>query len=82
MEERILSDNLLDPGYLNHPFKVRGEYSVPDEPVGELAPLIWVAAIDGQTWLSILVLGILQITGYFLIYTKVKSGSDHMKFNI
>lgn len=46
-----------------------------DEPAGELGPLVRVATIDGQTRLSILVLGILQVTGYFLVYTKVKSGS-------
>lgn len=44
-----------------------------DEPAGQLVPLNGVATIDGQTWLSILVLGILQVTGYFLVCTNVKS---------
>lgn len=54
--------------------------SVLDEPAGELVPFSGVATVDGQTRLSILVLGILQVTSYFLVYAKVKSGSDHMTF--
>ena len=80
MEERKDIENLLDPRHLNHPFKVRGEDSVLDEPAGELAPLIGLAAIDGQTRFSVLVLSILQVTGYFLVYTKVQSGLDHIRF--
>lgn len=72
--------NVLDPGHLNHPFEVWGEDSVLDEPAGQLVPLIGVATVDGQTRLSILILGILQVTGYFLVCTKVKSGLDHTKF--
>lgn len=71
-------ENLLDPGYLNHPFQVWGVDSVLDEPGGELGPLVRVAAVDGQTRLSILVLSFLQVTGYFLVYTEVKSGLDHI----
>ena len=48
-----------------------------DKPTREFGPLIGVAAVDGQTRLSVLVLGILQVSGYFLVYTKVKSGSNH-----
>lgn len=57
---------LLDPGNLNHPLEVRGEDSVLDEPAGELGPLVGVAAVDGQTGLSILVFSFLQVTSYFL----------------
>lgn len=66
--------DLLDPGYLNHPFEVWGEDSVLDKPARELVPLGGVGAVDGQTRLSVLVLGILQVTGDLLVYTKVKSG--------
>jgi len=55
---------------LNHPFEVRGEDSVLDEPAGELGPLGGVAAVDGQARLSILVLGVFQVIGYFLVYPK------------
>lgn len=65
--------HILDPGYLNHPFEVWREDSVLDEPAGQLVPLTGVGTIDGQTRLSILILGILQVTGYFLVCTKVKS---------
>lgn len=64
-------ENSLDPGYLDHPFEVGGEDSVLDEPAGELVPLGRVAAVDGQTRLSILVLGVLQVTGYFLVHTEI-----------
>lgn len=64
---------------MNHPLEVGGEDSVLDKPAGELGPLVGVAAVDGQTRLGILVLGILQVAGYFLVYKKVKSGSDYMK---
>lgn len=52
-----------------------------DKPTRELVPLAGVATIDGQARLSILVLGVLQVTGYFLVYTKVKSGTDHSEFS-
>ena len=70
MEEPTEMENLLDPGHLNHPLEVGGEDSVPDEPAGELAPLVGLAAVDGETGLGELVLGILQVTGYFLVYRK------------
>lgn len=72
MGERINSENVLDPGNLNHPLEVWGVDSVLDEPAGQFGPLVGVAAVDGQTRLSVLVLGILQVTGYFLVYTKVR----------
>lgn len=49
-----------------------------DEPARELGPLIGVAAIDGQTRLSILVLGILQVTGYFLVKIKWRPHQDDL----
>lgn len=49
---------------------MRREDSVLDEPARELVPLAGVAAIDGETRLSVLVLSILQVTGYFLVHTK------------
>lgn len=68
--QQIIKD-LLDSWNLNHPFEVWGEDSVLDKPTRELVPLIGVGAIDRQTRLSILILSILQVTGYFLIYAKV-----------
>jgi len=63
-------ENILDPGNLNHPFEIWGEDSMLDEPAGQLGPLIWVATIDGQTGFGVLILGVLQVTGYFLVYMK------------
>lgn len=60
--------DLLDTGHLDHPFKVWGEDSVLDKPAGQLVPLARVAAIDRQTRLGILVLGLFKITGYFLVH--------------
>lgn len=60
--------DLLDTGHLNHPFKVWREDSVLDKPAGQLVPLVGVAAIDRQTRLGVLVLGILKVTGYFLVH--------------
>lgn len=65
--------NVLDPGHLNHPFEVRGEDSVLDKPAGQFGPLIRVATVDGETRLSVLVLGILQVTGYFLVCAMCKT---------
>lgn len=65
--------NILDPGDLNHPFEVRGEDSVLDKPAGQFGPLIRVAAVDGKAGLGVLVLGILQVTGYFLACTTCKT---------
>lgn len=65
--------NVLDPGHLDHPLKVWGEDSVLDEPAGQFGPLARVATIDGKTRLSVLVLGILQVTGYFLVWTMFKT---------
>lgn len=65
--------NILDPGNLNHPFQVRGEDSVLDKPAGQFGPLIRVATVDGETRLSVLVLGILQVTGYFLVCAMCKT---------
>lgn len=66
------SSNVQDPGHLNHPLEVRGEDSVFDEPVGQLVPLTGAGTIDGETGLSILVLGIFQVIGYFLSYAEVQ----------
>lgn len=44
---RQRSTDLLDPGYLNHPFKVGRENPVLDEPAGELGPLHGIGAVDG-----------------------------------
>lgn len=68
---RVMMEILLDPGNLNHPLEVWGEDSVLDEPPGELGPLVGVAAIDGQTGLSVLVFSVLQVTGYFLVHIFV-----------
>ena len=65
---------------MDHPLEVWGVDSVLDEPAGERGPLGGLAAVDGQTRLGILVLGILQVARYFLVHTEVESGSDHMKF--
>lgn len=65
--------NILDPGDLNHPFEVRGEDSVLDKPAGQFGPLIRVAAVDGKAGLGVLVLGVLQVTGYFLACTTCKA---------
>lgn len=65
--------NILDPGNLNHPFEVRGEDSVLDKPAGQFGPLNRVAAVDGKTRLGVLVLGILQVTGHFLVCTTCKT---------
>ncbi len=81
-EKRSETENILDPGYLDHPLEVWGVDSVLDEPAGELVPLIGVATVDGQTRLRILILGILQVTGYFLVYTNVKTGLDRIKFDV
>lgn len=40
---------------------------MPDKPAGELVPLARVAAIDGQTRLGVLVLGIFKVRGDFLV---------------
>lgn len=72
--------NVLDPGHLNHPFEVWGEDSVLDKPAGQLRPLIGVATVDGETRLGVLVLSILQVTGYFLVCTRDGSDLDYMKF--
>lgn len=77
IQKKEKTENLLDPRYLNHPFEVWGVNPVPDEPVRELVPLVGVAAINGQTGLSILVLGFLEIIGYFLVFPKIKSSSNH-----
>lgn len=73
------SVNVLDPGHLNHPFEVWGEDSVLDKPAGQLRPLIGVATVDGETRLSVLVLSILQVIGYFLVCMKGGSDLDYMK---
>lgn len=73
----FFDENLLDPGNLNHPFEVGGEDSVLDKPAGQFVPLVGVAAVDGETRLSVLVLGILQVTGYFLVHTDNESVSSH-----
>lgn len=67
--------NILNPGNLNHPFEVRGEDSVLDKPAGQFGPLIRVAAVDGKTRLGVLVLGILQVTGHFLVCATCKTWS-------
>lgn len=72
--------NVLDPGHLNHPFEVWGEDSVLDKPAGQLRPLTGVATVDGETGLSVLVLSILQVSGYFLVCTRGGSDLDYMKF--
>lgn len=38
-----------------------------DKPAGQFGPLVRVATVDGKTRLGVLVLGILQVTGYFLV---------------
>lgn len=73
-------ENVLDPGHLNHPFEVWGEDSVLDKPAGQLRPLTGVATVDGETRLGVLVLSILQITGYFLLCMRGGSDLDYMKF--
>ena len=58
--------NLLDPGHLDHPLELGREDLVSDEPARQLGPLAGVAAVDGEPGLCVLVLGILQVAGYFL----------------
>lgn len=57
---------------MNHPLEIRGEHSVFVEPTSELGPFFRIAAIDGQTRLSILVLGILKVAGHFLCWKRSK----------
>lgn len=56
-----VSGYLLDPGDLDHPCHVGAVDAVLDKPGGEFAPLLRTAAIDGQTRLSVLVLGFHQV---------------------
>jgi hypothetical protein len=57
---------ILDPGDLDHPCHVRAVDAVADKPGGEFAPLVRTAAIDGQTGLRMLVLGLHQVASHLL----------------
>ena len=64
--QKIAHKDVLNPGNLDHPLEVGRENTVLVEPASQLGPLSRVATIDGQAGLSILVFGILKITGHFL----------------
>lgn len=60
----------LYSGHLNDPPHVWRMYFVMNEPLGQIFPLVRRASVDGQTWLRMLVLTLLQVMGHFLLKVR------------
>lgn len=57
---------LLYPWHLNDPPHVWRVHFVVNEPLRQIVPLVRRAAIDGQAWLCMLILTLLQVMGHLL----------------
>lgn len=63
--------HVLDTRHLDDPAHVGRVDLVLDEPAGQVGPLLRTAAIDGESWLRVLVLALLQLPGHLLAPTRV-----------
>ena len=62
----LMKSDLLEPRNLDHPANVGGPDVVRDGPLGELVPLVLLAAVDRETHLRVLVLAVLEVGDHFL----------------
>lgn len=62
--------HLLYSGHLDHPPHVGRVDFMVNEPLCQVGPLIWRAAVDWEAGLCMLVLTLFQIMGYFLLRAK------------
>lgn len=62
--------HLLYSWHLDHPPHVGRVHFMVNEPLCQVGPLIWRAAVDGEARLCMLVFALFQIMGYFLLRAK------------
>lgn len=70
VEFSIWLQHSLYSGHLNDPPHVGRVYFVLNKPLRQAVPLLWRTSVDGQTWLCMLVLTLLQVMGHFLLKVR------------